>query len=123
MTKENQKQLVSVLLTTRTIREAAEISGVSERTIRRHLHDENFLELYRELQEEIVEKNNAYIQSKVHTALDVLIDIIEAPETTTNNKIKAIDVLLNHSFKYAGMTKEAAEKREEEEAKKELWPF
>lgn len=118
MTKENQKQLVSVLLTTKTIKEAAEVSGVSERTIRRHLHDENFLQLYRELQEEIIEKNNTYIQSKVHTALDVLIDIIEAPETTTNNKIKAIDVLLTHSFRYAGMTKEAAQKQAEEEARK-----
>lgn len=123
MTKENQKQLVSVLLTTKTIREAAEVSGVSERTIRRHLHDENFLQLYRDLQEEIIEKNNAYIQSKVHTALDVLMDIIEAPETSSMARIKAIDVLLSNSFKYAGMTKEAAEAKAAEEAKNELWPW
>lgn len=113
-TKENKKLLASALLTTTTIKEASEVSGVSVRTINRHLHDESFLELYREMQAELIEKNNLYLQSKVHIAIDELARLIEAPDTTPGVRIRAIDTLLQHSMRYAAMTREDTEKAEKD---------
>ena len=100
MTEQKKRAAISALMTTSTVRQAAEKSGLSEKTIRNYLDDAEFR---RELRDAAAERTNAIsrqltdISTEALTFLDIIIRSDEVPPTA---KISAIRTALEYSLKF-----------------------
>ena len=109
----NQQRALQALLTTSTISEAAEKSGLGRRTIHRYLEDRAFSEAYNSARHRLVEETIAGLQKIGTEAVGVLHDALEDPDV--NARIRAARAVLDFTFKVV----EIAElKREVEEIRR-----
>lgn len=72
-----QNKALRAIITTPTIKEAADVSGISERTIYRYINDPQFMTAYRSLKSEIMRGVTNKIQLSSTTAIDTLVDVME----------------------------------------------
>lgn len=94
---QNDARLLEALLTTRTIHEAAQESGISERQIYYRLADPDFQELYQKLKQQQIESISAQINRLSQLALLELEEILTSSQTSTKDRLAAARIVLNVS--------------------------
>ena len=87
------------LLNNTTIREAAKETGISESTAYEYLNDPEFITRYDEKRKELLTSSCHMLQAKMGRATEELIKIIEDPETATQTRLNAIDMLFRHAYR------------------------
>ena len=96
MLSERKYKAIEAILTTRTIKDAAKISGVPLRTIRKWMKDDT------DFQQELCRRHDEVLQECVrssraalHLALDSLREILASRDTKPGEKIQAARVLID----------------------------
>ena len=87
------------LLNNSTIGEAAREAKIAESTAYKYLNDPEFITQYDEKREELLTSSCHMLQAKMGRATEELIKIIEDPETATQTRLNAIDMLFRHAYK------------------------
>lgn len=92
-----QNQVLTALLTEPTLGDAAEVSGVSKRTIQNYLSTPEFLSELRHRQNIIVNLVTANLVASMTEAVGVLRRIMHDVEATLATQSRAADSLLRHA--------------------------
>ena len=100
MTEQKKRAAISALMTTSTARQAAEKSGLSEKTIRNYLDDAEFLQELREATAERTDAITRQLTVMSSAALKALDDILRSDEVPPTAKISAIRTALEYSLKF-----------------------
>lgn len=91
---QNDAILVESLLTSRTVKEAAENAGVSLRTVYYRLADPDFQELYQGLKKQQIENISTQINRLSQLALVEIEEILTSPQTSTKDRLAAARIVL-----------------------------
>lgn len=98
------ERILSALLTSNTIKEAAAAVGVSEQAVYARLKDEAFTSRYNEAKTNIIKQSATYLQGRVSNAIKVIDDIINNPEVNPQSRIYGAKCIIDMSLK---MTEQA----------------
>jgi len=98
---ENSKhdKIVEALMSTRTISEASERSGVPERTLYRIMSDDEFSRLYRQARWLAISLASAKLQSKTSIAVDTLSEIMSDSEASPSARVNASKTVLEMALR------------------------
>ena len=106
--KKNDEKLLTALLTTSTISSAAEMAGVTEKTIRNRLSDPNFRAEYERRQSMTLDAACKALQAAMTDAVDVLTSIMKETDTSPATRISAARSVLDYGVKLTELTDLAA---------------
>lgn len=101
MTKKERTKaaLLQGLLNNVSVTATSKATGICEDTIYKYLRDPEFVKEYDEKRRELLKDSCYTLQTKMSSATDELIRIIEDPETKPQIKLNAIDMLYRHAYK------------------------
>lgn len=102
--KLTDSQVITALISTDTKTEAAQLLGVSKRTLYNYLQAEGFTERLEEAQQADAERYAQIRQSAVGTALETLVDVMTADDsilgsTTARDRVEAARIVLAYGEK------------------------
>ena len=80
---------IAALLTQKNHEEAARVTGISLKTLKRWLRLPEFLEEYRRARWQVVEQAYARVQQNAPAAASVLLKLMVAPATPASGRIRA----------------------------------
>lgn len=95
---QNDAILIESLLTSRTIKEAAESAGVSLRTVYYRLADPEFQQLFQALKKEQVQAISSGLNRLAQIALLEVEEIMTNPKTSTKDRLAAARIVLNAHY-------------------------
>lgn len=95
-----QERALQALLTSRTVKEAAEKAGTTDNTIRRYMKDPEFITVYKERVSEIMEAATRNLQQNFSAAIDRLGRIVANDEESSTNHIAAARALLDYGLRF-----------------------
>jgi len=93
--KPKHARVVEALMSTRTIREASELSGVPERTLYRIMSNAEFSKLYREARSLAVSIATAKLQKASSLAVHTLSEIMEDAEASASARVSACKTVID----------------------------
>lgn len=93
----NQEKVLAALLATATVAAAAEMSGISERTVYRYLRDPGFRACYREARAAMMDQSVAALQKVSIEAVAVLRGAFKSENP--HARIRAAKTVLDAMFK------------------------
>lgn len=102
------EKILSALVATRTIAEAAQAAGVSERTIYSRLTDDDFRAEYEKRRRETLDHACKCLQMALTDAVGVLTSIMHDTETGPSQRITASRSVLEYGLKLTELTDLAA---------------
>ena len=114
-TLENEKRetAIAALLTEKSIRDAAAVVGVSDRTLRRWMADDkDFRDQYREARLQVVEHAITRLQKACDTAVKTLEDVMQDSDAAASARVAASRAVLDTSI--AGLERDRIEQRLDE---------
>jgi hypothetical protein len=97
--KPRQETALAALVTHPTIRDAAQASGIPERTLFRYLQDADFQEAYRAARRETVNHAVARLQQLCSRATETLDLVMRCPFSPVPSKVAAAKIVLEMSMK------------------------
>ena len=97
--KNNRERVLAALLACTTEREAAECAGVSEKTVRNYLADEEFRLEYAQRRREMVERSAAVLQKNMVEAVETIAEVMRNA-TKPNERLAASKVILEYGVRY-----------------------
>ncbi len=97
----NKEKVLSALLSSMTRKEAAEKSGISERTIYAYLQDPEFKERYEVEKRALLNRTGIMFQKSMQPAIQVLHDIANDKEAGNASRIQAARSILEYGIKAA----------------------
>lgn len=106
--KKNDEKLLLALLTTSTISGAAEKAGVTEKTIRNRLSDNDFRAEYKRRQSMTLDSACKALQDAMTDAVSVLTSIMKEADTSPSARIAAARSVCEYSIKMTELTDLAA---------------
>jgi hypothetical protein len=101
---DNKDRVLAALLTSNTRKEAAQKSGVSERTIYSYLQDPVFLEQYEAGRRELVKAATEQIQRGLAPAITALREITEDGKAGRTARVAAARALLEYGIRLSEIT-------------------
>ena len=95
--KSNHDKVLTALLSTKTIAEAAKRAKLSEPTVYRYLNDRNFKQRYRAARRELVESSISQIQAATEQAVETLKRNLtcDAPST----EVRAAQIIIDAAIR------------------------
>ena len=87
--RHNAELVLAALVTGSTIKDAAAIVGVHERTIHRYLKDQRFREAFDEAKKSVLEPSILKLRSAVSSAIDTLVAIHTDPIQPAPSRVGA----------------------------------
>lgn len=99
MGKNNDGKIISALLSTTTVREAAEAVGVSERTVYNRLKDAEFSKQFAKARREVWKGNVGTLQSLVGKAIQTIAEIMEDEKTPPQVRLNASAEIIRSGIK------------------------
>lgn len=116
MAKKNvtNEELCSALITHGTIREAAGILNVSERTIYNMMSDNEFKQMYEYAQADILSNSVRTCQSKVTEAIECIADIMNDKNVNAQTRLQAAQTMLKTSTSMCELLNKMWDKAEHE---------
>ena len=97
---DSKMQLViSALLISRTIEEAAKMANVGEHTVYRWLKLPEFAEAYREARREVVQHAVSRLQQAVGQAVAVLCEVMNDQDTPPSSRVQAARAVLEQAIR------------------------
>lgn len=95
-----QERALQALLSSRTVKEAAEKAGTTDNTIRRYMKDPEFVTAYKDRVAEIMGAATRNLQQHLTSAIDRLGRIVTDDEESGTNQIAAARTLLDYGLKF-----------------------
>lgn len=95
----NKEKVLSALLSSMTRKEAAEKSGISERTIYAYLQEPEFRERYEAEKRAILNRTGIMLQKSMQPAIQTLYDIVNDKEAGNSARIQAARSILEYGIK------------------------
>lgn len=100
-TAVSNEQIIAALLQSGTIREAAEATGVSPRTIYDRMRtDRAFRGEYAEAKNSIMRRAVFNLSERLSAAVDTVAEIMEDPNTNPATRLQAAQTILNNASKF-----------------------
>lgn len=114
-------RIIAALLKSNSRKEAAELAGVSERTVYNYLQRPDVLEAYEKARQNLVQSATEHIQRSLEPAVQLLTATVRNPAASTRARIAAARALLDYGIRYSEITDvykrlEAVEQAREEDA-------
>jgi hypothetical protein len=97
--ERKQEEAIAALLTQRTVEEAARSVDIAASTLLRWLKDPDFEKAYREARRAAFRQSVARLQQASSTAVTALLKVLVDPATPASARVRAADVILDHSAK------------------------
>lgn len=116
----NKEKLLAALLTSRTKKEAAAATGISDRTMRSYFEDKEFCQRYREAFAGVVQDATRRAQQLLEPALSTLQTVMEDEEIPAQARITAAKSIIDYSLKLTEQADILEQLRELERWKEEL---
>lgn len=100
--EETKDKVMAALLCSLTEKEAAEKAGVTDRTVRNYLADEDFYKEYREKRRQMVSKATGALQKSM-VAAAVTLDFIMRNSEKMVERMAAAKCILDYGLRYTEM--------------------
>ncbi|MBP5581501.1 MAG: helix-turn-helix domain-containing protein, partial [Ruminococcus sp.] len=95
------EQVISALMSSGTIKDAAAATGLSERTIYDRMNKGSFQALYMAAKADLVRAAVFNMTSQLQTAISTIIEIMQNTDTSPAIRLQAAQTILNHAGKFA----------------------
>lgn len=99
MISYKKAQALESLLNCASLSEAIKESGIAASTFARYMKDPEFIKEYDDRRREMIQANCRLLQNNTRKAIERLIQIIESDDVADMVRVKAINSLLEHSYK------------------------
>jgi hypothetical protein len=93
------EEAVAALLTQRNLEEAAKSIGISTRTMLRWMKEPEFQAAYREARRAAYGQAIARLQQAMPLAVQTMLKVLVDPATPASVRVRAAEVVANHSYK------------------------
>lgn len=115
MTRKNQtgisdEELIAALISTGTIREAAQAAGIGERTLYARMKSGEFQALYKAAKADTIRAAVNALNGRIQAAIDTIAEIMEAQDINPATRLQAAQTILNHAGRFADRLQEAEAK-------------
>ena len=97
-------RIISALLCSTTVQRAAEVCGISERTIYARLKDPAFMEAYNARRKTLIDQSAAYLQAVNGEALAKMRDIMNDEKAPKQTQLNAAEIIARYSLKLTEQT-------------------
>lgn len=120
-----QLKLLNALFTERTIQDAYKTAGVSVATGQRYRQLPRFIAAYDKRQRALINATNNRLRALSGQAVETLADVLNDPEATNTDKVRAAKVVLDTTYKNIELEelRRQVDKLEREQGKNEYWKF
>lgn len=95
----SNEELITALLQANTIKAAAESLGISPRTIHTRMREPAFQEEYNAAKNAVLQEAVSTITAKLSTAVSIIAEIMENPDTNPATRLQAAQTILNNAGK------------------------
>ncbi len=99
-----KEKALAALLTSSTQQEAAAKCGLSDRTLRQYMQDDEFAHEYAQRRQELLTAATAQLQQSLAAAVAALRSVVEADGSSDSARISAGRVLLEYGLRYSELT-------------------
>lgn len=97
--KSKDEKIIAALISSKTVKEASELCGISERQIYKRLNDEEFKIEYNSARTRIVTQAVGNIQGLLGEAIERLRSVMNDSDSSPQTQINAADAILRHCLK------------------------
>lgn len=95
----NDEKIISALLSTKTVRQAAELCGIGETSLYARLKNDDFKAKFAAARMEILELTKNRLQGEMAASVDVLCSIRDDTEERSQIRVNAADAILRHGYR------------------------
>ena len=99
--KISDEELIAALISCGTMKAAAETVGLTERTVYDRMQDGDFKARYKAVKADIVRRAVFDINSKLGTALDTVLEIMQDKNNRPETRLQAADKVFMYADKFA----------------------
>lgn len=97
----SDEQIIAALLSSGTIREAAEAAGISERAIYERMKGGDFQALYKSAKADTIRAAVVSLNSKLQAAIETVFEIMQDEKANPATRLQAAQTILNNAGKLA----------------------
>ena len=94
-----KEQAISALLSQPTLKAAAEVAGIGEKTLWRWLQNEDFQDAFMEVRRQLVQQVVSNIQRSMGKALNTLLEVMDDPDSPASSKVQAARSIIDVGLK------------------------
>lgn len=98
--KRKNEQIISALLVSPTVKDAAKILNISEQTIYKRLENKEFKKQYDYARLKLLEQTTGYIQGLISESIKKIYDIMLDDTVSKQTQLNAANTILKYSFKF-----------------------
>lgn len=95
------EQIISALLNNRTMKEAAQSIGLTERTVYSRMQDGDFKVLYKAVKADVIRNSVFSINQQLGAALDTVTEIMQDKNVSPAIRLQAADKIFLYADKFA----------------------
>lgn len=99
MRKNNDDRIIAALLSNSTVREAAEVAGVSERTIYSRLKEKEFKASLEKARRELWKGHTQALQGQLGKAIDTIVEIMDGDDVPPQVRLNAASEIIRSGMK------------------------
>lgn len=97
----SDEQIITALMTAGTAQKAAEMCGISPRTLYSRMNARSFQELHRAVKADILRKAVYELNSRMTEAVNTISEIMLDKEASSSDRLKAAGMILDNAGKFA----------------------
>jgi hypothetical protein len=97
----SDEEIIAALLSSGTIREAAQAAGISERALYERMKGGNFQALYKSAKADTIRAAVVSLNSKLQAAIETVFEIMQDQEANPATRLQAAQTILNNAGKLA----------------------
>ncbi len=101
MPKVTDEQIISALLNNRTMKEAAQSIGLTERTVYTRMQEDDFKVLYKAVKADLIRGSVFSINQQLGAALDTVVEIMQDKNVSPAIRLQAADKIFLYADKFA----------------------
>jgi hypothetical protein len=94
-----KEQAISALLSQPTLKAAAEVAGIGEKTLWRWLQNEDFQDAFMEVRRQLVQQVVSNIQRSMSKAVNTLLEVMDDPDSPASSKVQAARSIIDVGLK------------------------
>lgn len=95
------EQIISALLNNRTMKEAAQSIGLTERTVYSRMQEDDFKVLYKAVKADLIRGSVFSINQQLGAALDTVVEIMQDKNVSPAIRLQAADKIFLYADKFA----------------------
>lgn len=97
--KKNDERIIAAILSTSSVQDAADMAGISPRTISNRLKEPDFKKKLDEARRELWKGYAKSLQSSVGKAIQTTVEIMENPEAPAQVRLNAAESIIRNSLR------------------------